>query len=86
MAIQYFAKVTASDHEAFQRLVKHYPLSTYADWHLKEASRMADWRARRHAIKMVAVTPQEFVDYCESKNAPKDIITFKAFIIEKGGG
>lgn len=86
MAIQYFAKVTASDHEVLQRIVKHYPLSSYADWHLKEMSRMSDWRSRRHAIKMVPVTPQEFEEYCKLKGVPSDIITFKAFVCEKGGG
>ena len=50
MAVQYFAKVSATDHEKLQKLVKHYPASSYADWHLKEAARMAEWRARRHSI------------------------------------
>lgn len=86
MAIQYFAKVTASDHEVLQRTVKHYPLSSYADWHMKEMSRMADWRSRRHAIKMVPVTPEEFEAYCKKNGVPSDIITFKAFVCEKGGG
>lgn len=85
MAIQYFAKVTASDHETFQKIVKHYPLSSYNDWHLKESSRIADWRGRRHTIRMVPVTPKEFTDYCTRKNVPQDIITFKAFLEEKGG-
>jgi hypothetical protein len=84
MAIQYFAKVTASDHETFQRIVKHYPAASYADWHLREASLMAEWRARRHAIQLVKVTPKEFIDYCERKKAPRDIITFKAFVCDKG--
>ena len=57
MAVQYFAKVSATDHEKLQKLVKHYPASSYADWHLKEAARMAEWRARRHTIQMVPVTP-----------------------------
>ena len=86
MAIQYFAKVTASDHEVLQRTVKHYPLSSYADWHMKEMNRMTDWRSRRHAIKMVPVTPEEFEAYCKKKGVPSDIITFKAFVCEKGGG
>ena len=86
MAIQYFAKVTASDHETLQRIVKHYPLSSYADWHLKEMSRMSDWRSRRHAIKMVPVTPEEFEEYRNHKGLPSDIITFNPFVSEKGGG
>jgi hypothetical protein len=53
---------------------------------MKEMSRMADWRSRRHTIKMVPVTPQEFEDYCRKKGVPSDIITFKAFVCEKGGG
>jgi len=85
MAIQYFAKVTASDHEVFQRTVKHYPASSYSDWHILEAARMAEWRARRHTIKMVAITPKEFADHCAKTGKPSDIITFKAFLIDKAG-
>ncbi len=80
MAVQYFAKVTAAEHEALQNLVKHYPAASYADWHLKETARMAEWRARRHAIQMVKITPQEFIDYCDRTGSPRDIITFKAFL------
>jgi hypothetical protein len=86
MAIQYFAKVTAADHETFQRIVKHYPSASYADWHLREASKIAEWRARRHTIQFVKITPQEFIDHCERTGAPRDIVTFKAVICEKGGG
>jgi len=84
MAIQYFAKVTASDHETFQRIVKHYPAASYADWHMREAARMAEWRGRRHAVKLVPVTPKEFLAHCEKTGAPPDIITFKAFLCDKG--
>ena len=43
MAIQYFARVrSATDHEAFQRVVKHYPSCTYDEWHFREAKKMAD--------------------------------------------
>ena len=80
MAVQYFAKVSATDHEKLQKLVKHYPASSYADRHLKEAARMAAWRARRHSIQMVPVTPEEFAAHCERTGEPCDIITFKAFI------
>jgi hypothetical protein len=82
-SIQYFAKVTANDHEVFQRTVKHYPGASYADWHMREAARMAEWRARRHAIKMVPITPKEFADHCAKTGKPSDIITFKAFLIDK---
>ena len=41
---------------------------------------MAEWRARRHTIQMVPVTPEEFAAYCERTGSPCDIITFKAFI------
>ena len=80
MAVQYFAKVSAVDHEQFQKLVKHYPANSFADWQMKEQVRMAEWRARRHSIQMVPVTPKEFADYCERTGSPCDIITFKAFI------
>lgn len=85
MAIQYFAKVTAGDHEVFQRTVKHYPASSYSDWHLRESSLMAEWRNRRHAVQLVKVTPKEFKEHCERTGAPSDIITFKAFVCDKGG-
>ena len=83
MAVQYFAKVTASDHETFQKIVKHYPMSSFADWSLREQARMAEWRARRHSVLSVKVTPQEFIDFCEKTGAAKDIITFKAFLERK---
>ncbi|UYN96508.1 MAG: hypothetical protein KIT25_06125 [Enhydrobacter sp.] len=86
MAIQYFAKVTAADHETFQRIVKHYPLSSYADWHLKETARAAEWRGRRHSVQFVKITPKEFTDHCERTGAPRDIVTFKALVCAKGGG
>ena len=80
MAVQHFASVTATDHEKLQKLVKHYPASSYADWCLKEDARKAEWRARRHTIQMVKVTPEEFAAFCERTGSPCDIITFKAFI------
>ncbi len=80
MAVQYFAKVSAVDHEQLQKLVKHYPAASYADWQMKEQVRMAEWRARRHSIQMVPITPQEFVDYCDRTGSARDIITFKAFL------
>jgi len=44
MAVQYFARVkSASDHEAFQRIVRHYPACSYEEWHFREAKKMADW-------------------------------------------
>ena len=87
MSVQYFARVkSAEDHEAFQKLVKYYPSCSYEDWQFREQKKMADWKSRRHAIKMVPVTPQEFEEYCKQKGVPSDIITFKAFVCEKGGG
>ena len=77
MAIQYFARVkSASDHEAFQRIVRHYPSCSYEEWHFREAKKMADWRSRRHVCKMVDITPAEFSEYCERTGAKPDISTF----------
>jgi len=86
MAVQYFAKVTAADHEVFQQIVKHYPASSYSDWHLRESSRAAEWRARRHAIVFVKITPKEFTDHCDRTGAARDIVTFKKLVCDKGGG
>jgi hypothetical protein len=83
MAVQYFAKVTAADHETFQKTVKHYPLSSYGDWCLKEQARMAEWKARRHSVLWVKVTPAEFQAFCEKTGATPDIITFRSFLERK---
>lgn len=84
MAVQYFARVkSASDHEALQRIVRHYPSCSYEEWHFREAKKMADWKARRHAVKMVDVTPAEFTDYCQKRGAKPDLTTFLKFLSDK---
>jgi len=61
MSVQYFAKVKSpEDHAAFQRIVKHYPSCTYEEWLFREQKKMSDWKSRRHAIKLVDITPAEF--------------------------
>ena len=46
MTVQYFARVkSASDHEALQKLVRHYPSCSFEEWHFREAKKMADWKA-----------------------------------------
>ena len=84
MAVQYFARVkSASDHEALQKIVRHYPSCSYEEWHFREAKKMADWKARRHAVKMVDVTPAEFTAYCEKRDAKPDLTTFLKFLTDK---
>jgi hypothetical protein len=84
MTVQYFACVkSASDHEALQKLVRHYPSCSYEEWHFREAKKMADWKARRHAVKMVDVTPAEFTAYCEKNKARPDLTTFLKFLTDK---
>ena len=84
MSIQYFAGVkSAEDHAAFQRIVRHYPSCSYEEWHFREAKKMADWKARRHAVKVVNVTPAEFTAYCEKTKAKSDLTTFLKFIADK---
>jgi hypothetical protein len=84
MAIQYFARVkSVSDHEAFQRIVRHYPSCSYEEWHFREAKKMADWRSRRHVCKMVDITPAEFSEYCERTGAKPDISTFLKVLSDK---
>ena len=86
MAIQYFAKVrAAADHETFQRIVKHYPSCTFEEWRFREAKKMADWKGRRHAVRLVEITPAEFTAYCKSTGKPSDISTFLAAVSDKGG-
>jgi hypothetical protein len=84
MAIQYFARVkSATDHEAFQRIVRHYPSCTYEEWHFREAKKMADWRSRRHVCKMVDISPAEFTAYCEKTGARPDLTTFLKVLSDK---
>ena len=83
MTVQYFARVkSASDHEALQKIVRHYPSCSYEEWHFREAKKMADWKARRHAVKMVDVTPAEFTAYCEKTKARPDLTTFLKFLTD----
>ena len=73
MTVQYFARVkSASDHEAFQKLVRHYPSCSYEEWHFREAKKMADWKARRHAVKMVDVTPAEWHEVIDVNDGSRD--------------
>jgi len=84
MTVQYFARVkSASDHEAFQRIVRHYPSCSFEEWHFREAKKMSDWKARRHAIKMVDITPAEFSTYCEKTGAKPDLTTFLKVLADK---
>jgi hypothetical protein len=86
MAIQYFAKVSsAADHETFQRIVKHYPACSFEEWQFREAKKISDWKGRRHAVKLVAITPSEFTAYCQRTGRASDISTFLAAVTEKGG-
>ena len=48
-----------------------------------ETKKMADWKARRHAVKMVDVTPAEFTAYCEKTKAKPDLTTFLKFLTDK---
>ena len=84
MSVQYFAKIKSpEDHAAFQRLVKHYPSCSYEEWLFREQKKMADWRSRRHAIKMVDITPAEFETYCKKTGKPPDLTTFLKAVTDK---
>ena len=84
MSVQYFARVkSAEDHEAFQKLVRHYPSCSFEEWHFREAKKMADWKSRRHAVKMVDITPAEFTAYCEKTGAKADLTTFLKVLADK---
>ena len=84
MAVQYYARVkSASDHEALQKIVRHYPSCSFEEWHFREAKKMADWRARRHVCKMVDITPAEVTEYCERTGAKADISTFLKILSDK---
>jgi hypothetical protein len=84
MSVQYFAKVTSPEnHAAFQRLVKHYPSCTYEEWQFREQKKMADWKGRRHAIKLVEITPAEFEAYCKKTGKPPDLTTFLKAVTDK---
>ncbi|MBS0542058.1 MAG: hypothetical protein JSR47_25075, partial [Proteobacteria bacterium] len=45
--------------------------------------KMADWKSRRHAIKMVDITPSEFEAYCKKTGKPADLTTFLKAITDK---
>ena len=84
MSVQYFARVkSAAEHEAFQKLVKYYPSCSYEDWQFREQKKMADWKARRQAIKMVDISPAEFEAYCKKNNKPADLTTFLKALTDK---
>jgi len=84
MSVQYFAKVKSpEDHAAFQRIVKHYPSCTYEEWLFREQKKMADWKGRRHAIKLVEITPAEFEAYCKKTGKPADLTTFLKAVTDK---
>src|SRR5689334_5105957 len=84
MSVQYFAKVKSpEDHAAFQRIVKHYPSCTYEEWLFREQKKMADWKSRRHAIRLVEITPAEFEDYCKKTGKPSDLTTFLKAVTDK---
>jgi hypothetical protein len=84
MSVQYFAKVKSpEDHAAFQRIVKHYPSCTYEEWLFREQKKMSDWKSRRHAIKLVEITPAEFEAYCKKTGKPSDLTTFLKAVTDK---
>ena len=84
MSVQYFVRVKSpEDHEAFQKLVKYYPSCSFEDWKFREQKKMADWKARRHAIKMVDITPAEFANYCKNNGKPADLTTFLKALTDK---
>jgi hypothetical protein len=84
MSVQYFAKVKSpEDHAAFQRIVRHYPSCTYEEWLFREQKKMADWKSRRHAIKLVEITPAEFEAYCKKTGKPADLTTFLKAVTDK---
>ena len=64
------------DHAEFQRQVKHYPSCSYEEWLFREQKKMADWKSRRHAIRMVDITPTKFAEYCQKTGKPSDLTTF----------
>ena len=77
MSVQYFARVKSpEDHAEFQKLVKYYSSCTYEEWQFREQKKMADWKSRRHAIRMVDITPAKFKEYCEKNKKPSDLTTF----------
>jgi len=63
--------------------VRHYPSCSYEDWLFREQKKMADWKSRRHAIKLVDITPAEFTEYCERTKRPPDVSTFLAALTDK---
>ena len=77
MSVQYFARVKSpEDHAEFQKLVKYYPSCSFEEWQFREQKKMADWKSRRHAIRMVDITPAKFKEYCEKNKKPSDLTTF----------
>jgi hypothetical protein len=44
---------------------------------------MADWKSRRHVVKMVDISPAEFTAYCERTGAHPDLTTFLKVLSDK---
>lgn len=85
MAIRYLADVqSATEHEAFQRVVKLYPAYPYDEWGKRQSKNFADLVAAGHEVRMVKVTADEFVAYCDRTRAKRDINTFFGFVSEAG--
>jgi len=67
-----------------QRLIKLYPAAAYEQWCTQQAREIERLVARRHEVRLVAVTAAEFADYCARTGAQRDIGAFTGFLWDKG--
>ena len=83
MAIQYFARVrSAADHAAFQKVVgTTRPAPTRNGTSVKP--RRWPTGGAPACLKMVDMTPAEFTEYCEKRDAKPDLTTFLKFLTDK---
>jgi len=79
-----FARVrSATDHEAFQRVVKHYPSCTYEEWQLPRSQEDGRLEEPPACVKMVDISPPSFTAYCERTGAHPDLTTFLKVLSDK---
>jgi hypothetical protein len=85
MAVHYLPDIRqAVEHKALQRLVEHYPADRYDEWRYLQSKKIADLRAAGHKVRLVPITANDFVEYCDRTGARLDISTFTGFLWDKG--
>jgi ribosome biogenesis SPOUT family RNA methylase Rps3 len=86
MAILYSPKISADDYNAFRRILHSHLPDTYDEWLYLETKQCADWLGRGHTVRNIEVDPDEFVRYCNTIRARRNLQDLRNFTAEKSGG